>query len=367
MDDSLDFAAIRGKQAGAAYFVIMAPLKVVPLLFKFDDDEVPATVRAQRILNKARVPQIARYITDNEREYILSSLCASVDGEMAFEPAAEVGSLRNVGRLKISLSATILINDGQHRRAAIEEAIRQRQALGEETISVVLFADRGLKRSQQMFADLNIHAVKPTKSLKLLYNHRDELAALSRKVVAEIPLFRDFTDFEHTSLSNRSSKLFTFSSLHQAIGELIGKPSRGRIEETDQAKAVAFWTEAIAHMADWRRVAARQATTSELRRDYIHAHGIAAQAIGIAGAQLMAQRPEDWSTSVCGLASIDWSRANYRLWEGRATLNGRINKTRTGVQLVANVITRAFGLELSVESGALEEHLAAVALLREAS
>ena len=173
--NSLDFTAIRGVQAGSAYYVIMVPLKVVPRLFKFDDESMPTELRAQRILNKARVPAIATYITNNSSEYILSSLCASIDGEIEFQPAAANGALRAVGKLRIAMSATILINDGQHRRAAIEEAIRERPLLGDETISVVVFADRGLKRSQQMFADLNIHAVRATKSIKLLYNHRDAL------------------------------------------------------------------------------------------------------------------------------------------------------------------------------------------------
>src|SRR5690349_5356219 len=106
--NSYEFTAIRGIQAGSAYFVIMVPLKVVSKLFRFDDESVPAAWRAQRILNSARVPSIARYITENSKEYILSSLCASVDGEMEFEPVDTNGSLRSVGKLKIAMSATIL-------------------------------------------------------------------------------------------------------------------------------------------------------------------------------------------------------------------------------------------------------------------
>jgi DNA sulfur modification protein DndB len=146
---------------------------------------------------------------------------------MEFVPAATDGPLRKLGQLRIDMGATILINDGQHRRAAIEEAITERPTLGDETISVVVFADRGLKRSQQMFADLNTHAVRPTKSIKLLYDHRNALAGLSRDVVSVIPLFRDFTSFDTTSISNRSTRLFTFSSLHQATVELIGKSNSG--------------------------------------------------------------------------------------------------------------------------------------------
>ncbi len=201
---------------------------------------------------------------------------------MEFEPASQDGPLRTVGKLKISMSATILINDGQHRRAAIEEAMRERSLLGDETISVVVFADRGLKRSQQMFADLNIHAVRPTKSIKVLYNHRDTQAGLSRGVIAAIPLFRDFTDLEHTSISNRSLKLFTLSSLHQATALLVAKSEDKNITDADRELAVRFWNEVIRHMPDWQRVQSREVASAELRRDYIHAHGVAVQAIAIA-------------------------------------------------------------------------------------
>lgn len=350
-----EFTSIRGVQAGTAYYVVMVPLKVVSRLIRFDDEAVPPELRAQRVLNRARIPAIARYITDNATEYILSSLCASVDGEIEFEPAATEGSLRAVGKLRISMSATILINDGQHRRAAIEEAIRERPLLGDETISVVMFADRGLKRSQQMFADLNIHAVRPTKSIRLLYNHRDELAKLTRDVVNAIPLLRDFTDLEKTSISNRSLKLFTLSSLHQATAQLIGKTQGGKIEKADRELAITFWNEVIRNMPDWQRVGTREVAAAELRRDYIHAHGIAVQAIAISGAQLMKGRPKDWMKRLAKLRDIEWSRADRKLWEGRALIAGKVNKSKNNVVLVSNVLVRAFGLPLSVEAAQIEQ------------
>jgi DNA sulfur modification protein DndB len=352
--NSYQFTAIRGIQAGTAYYVVMVPLKMVPRLFRFDDEVVPAALRAQRVLNKTRVPGIARYITENPHEYILSSLCASVDGEIEFEAAAGSGALRAVGTLRIAMSATILINDGQHRRAAIEEAMRERPLLGDETISIVVFADRGLKRSQQMFADLNIHAVRPTRSIKLLYNHRDALAGLCREIVSAIPLFRDFTDLENTSISNRSLKLFTLSSIHQATAELIGKPRGGKISSADCELAVEFWTKVIENMPDWQRVGTRDVASAELRRDYIHAHGIAVQAIGIAGAQLVQAHSKDWQKRLAKLRQIDWSRANRQLWDGRALVAGKVNKSKNNVILVSNVILRAFGLPLSAESERIE-------------
>jgi DNA sulfur modification protein DndB len=352
--NTYDFTAIRGIQAGSAYYVIMVPLKVVSRLFRFDDEAVPAALRAQRILNTARVPAIARYITENSKEYILSSLCASVDGEIEFEPVNTSGPLRTVGKLKIAMSATILINDGQHRRAAIEEALALQPLLGDETISVVVFADRGLKRCQQMFADLNIHAVRPTKSIKLLYNHRDGLAGLSRGVVNAIPLFRDFTDLEHTSISNRSLKLFTLSSLHQSIAIIVSKSKDEPISGKDHETAVTFWNEVIRQMPDWQRVEKRDVAASELRRDYIHAHGVAVQAIATAGAQLVKEYPRDWPKRLSGLRKIDWARANHSLWEGRALVAGKVNKSKNNVTLVSNVVVTALGMKLPPEAQRIE-------------
>ncbi|MCC5620242.1 DNA sulfur modification protein DndB [Nostoc sp. CHAB 5715] len=364
ISNSLEFTAIKGIQAGTAYFVIMVPLKVVPRLFRFDDEAMPPSLRAQRVLNKSRVPAIANYIVSNSTEYILSSLCVSIDGEIEFIPASNDDALRRVGKLRIDMAATILINDGQHRRAAIEEALRERPTLGDETISVVVFADRGLKRSQQMFADLNIHAVRPTKSIKLLYDHRDALAGLSREVVEAVSLFRDFTCFDSTSISNRSVKLFTLSSIHQSTVELIGKSKTGKIERADKDVAVEFWKAVIANMPDWQRVGTREVSSFELRRDFIHAHGVALQAIAVAGAQLRKTYPSDWKGPLQALRQIDWSRTNRPLWDNRALVAGKVNKSKNNVTLVSNVIVQAMGMELCDEGRRVEELYAPIDIER---
>ncbi|TBF37000.1 DNA sulfur modification protein DndB [Rhizobium leguminosarum] len=351
----ISFAAIRGVQAGSAYYVVMVPLKSLPLLFKFDDDAVPADLRAQRVLNKSRVPQIADYVISNPDEYILSSLCGSVDGEIAFEAAASEGPLRAVGQLRISLDATILINDGQHRRAALVQALRERPTLASETISVVLFVDRGLRRAQQMFADLNIHAVRPNSSIKLLYDHRDDLAGLTREVVKQVPLFRDFTCFDSASISNRSVKFFTFSALHQANAVFLGKGRNAAVDAGDLPLVLRFWNRVIEEMPDWQRVGTRQVAAAELRQDYIHAHGVGVQAIAIAGAQLLAIHPQDWEPKLSGLRNVDWSRANRALWDGRAIVTGKVNRSKNSIILVSNVVIRGLGLPLGEAAQKIED------------
>jgi len=66
------FPAIRGIQAGREYYTTMCPLNLIPTLFKFDDEDLPPELRAQRVLYKGRIPQISRYITENTNNYIFS-------------------------------------------------------------------------------------------------------------------------------------------------------------------------------------------------------------------------------------------------------------------------------------------------------
>lgn len=339
MDNAYTFAAVRGVQAGRAFYMAMVPLKTLDKLFRFDDEELPPELRAQRDLNKGRIPAIARYINENPGEYVLSALSASIDGAFRFEP---LQGQRSVGTLHVDMTATILINDGQHRRAGIVEALRERPSLGDETIAVTLFPDEGLQRSQQMFVDLNQHGVKPPRSLRLFYDGRDEAARLTKAVTDAIPIFRELTDFTRSNLPVGSRKLFAFSNLHTATATLV---SDAHLPATsaDPSSAVEFWEAVIENMPDWTAVARREVSAADLRRETIHAHGIALEAIAVAGARMITQEPGHWREAIAVLRKLDWSRTNKRLWEGRALVNGRINRSRTSVLLTADLISRSIG------------------------
>ena len=66
---------------------------------------------------KSRVPEIVKYIVDNEDSYLFSSITAAYDTVVKFNPV-EDGA--DIGYLQMDLEdAKFLINDGQHRCAAI--------------------------------------------------------------------------------------------------------------------------------------------------------------------------------------------------------------------------------------------------------
>ncbi len=354
--NTYSFSAIRGVQARTAYFTVMIPLKLVQRIFVFDNEDLPADMRAQRVLSKARVPQIAAYLATNWEDYILSSLCASVDGDLDFHSAGEDSALRNVGTLTIPMEARIVLNDGQHRMAAIGEALKIRPELENETISVVVFADRGLKRSQQMFADLNKNAIRPSGSLNVLFDHRSPLSRLSSRVLEQVPFFRSFVELEKVSLSNRTTKLYTLSSLNQAHEWMVGSAADRFGDDTENAVRT-YWTALYDVMEDWRRLEAGAHSACDLRQNTVHAHGVMLQAFGVLGGKLLECRPTQWKQDLTALARIDWSRRNSGLWEGRVMNGVRMNGQRRAVLLGANVLFRAIGLPLDERGKVAEDSL----------
>ncbi len=349
------FPALRGIQAGREFFVAMCPLKLLPRMFLFAGEEVPAELRAQRTLNKARIPEIARYLTDNPKEYVFSSITASLDTEVRFKPFGDIHS--HMGNLYIPMKARFVINDGQHRRAAIEEALKERPELGDENISVVFFIDRDLKRSQQMFADLNKHAVRPTKSLGIFYDHRDPLSVLSKEIAETVIYFSGLTEMEKTTISNRSIKLFTLSSIYQATKRFLNKKRKGANQVSDEEKnfAIEFWAEVGKHIPEWRLAVEKKVACADLRREFIHAHGIALQSLAIACSDLIHAYPNDWTERLNKLSKVDWSRRNSKLWEGRAMIGGRVSKAHNNVILTSNVIKKVLGVPLTGEEEKTEE------------
>lgn len=349
------FPAVRGLQAGRGFYVATCPLRIIPKIFIFDEDEVPPELRAQRTLNRARLPEITSYIVDNPDSYVISALTASVAAQVSFEPLAQAGARSNLGVLHIPMDAHILINDGQHRRAAIEEALKERPELGNESVPVVFFEDEGLERSQQMFADLNKHAVRPSDSISTLYDRRDDGSSLARYLAMSVSAFQGMTELEKSSISNRSTKLFTLSGIKNATRALLQKSARASISAEEQKFAFEYWAAVSNSMPDWLEAKSRRLSAQELRQNFVHVHGVTLHALGIVGRSLSRVDPQRRQTILENLSSIDWARSNKEAWEGRAMHMGKISKARLNVQLTANAIKRHLGIELSQEEMDLEE------------
>lgn len=348
------FPCIRGVQAKQDYYVSMCPLRLIPKIFLFNEEELVPELRAQRFLNKARLPDMSRYILKNPDNYVFSALTASIDGDVRFEPIGSEDESSRVGLLHVPMSAQFIINDGQHRRAAIEMAIREQPEIADESIAVVFFLDKGLKKCQQMFADLNRYAIRPSKSLGVLYDHRDERAELARKIAFTTETFNGVVEMERSTLSPRSSRLFTLSAIYNATSALLSGIEANDIDKKTKI-ASDFWNETGKHIKEWQLVKDRKITSGDVRRDFIHSHAVVLQALGKVGNAIIKNGNNTWKTKLKKLKSIDWSRSNSKLWEGRAMIGGRVSKAQHNVTLTTNAVKNHLGIELTPEEQKVED------------
>lgn len=351
MNFTYRFPAVKGMQAKREYYISMVPLKLLSRLFPNEDEYVLPEYRAQRKINEARIPEIKKYILDNRDTYVFSALSASIDGEFSFTPS----TTDDMGILEIDMDSVFLINDGQHRKAAIEAAMMEDKSLENETISIVFFKDDGLLRSQQMFTDLNKHAVKTSNSLSTLYNSRDEIAVATKNVIDSISFFRMFTDKERDILGKNSSNLFTLNMIYNANQKILGS---GSCSADDEKFLVDYWSCVAENICEWNEVMNKSLTKKDLREQYIITLAITLKSLGRLGRYFYEDKVVDMKASLSRLKEIDWLRTNDE-WKGRTIgQGGKVLSSEEAAILTCNKIKMLIGLKLTKEEKQKEQQFA---------
>lgn len=374
------FPAVAGVQAGRSYYAAQVPYGALVKLFTFDDEEaVPAHLRAQRVLNERRAEDIGVYVTENPDDYVLPAITASVSSEMSFEPVAVAGAAGRIGLLHIPMDATLLINDGQHRRRGIEHAIVKRPALREETITVTIFFDQGLERSQQMFADINGKQVKPSSAINALYDRRDPFNAWALSVMGILPGIGTRIDVENSTVPAKSYKLWSLIVFKKFLSILTGVNAKN-ITDVDQKRLqqideflLTFFEHCGADIPKWASMIDGDIPASEVREEFVIGHAVWLEALGtfarralFTGYLMDHGRPEEgvirpdlacWDR-MGALSKVDPRRASL-MWENRCVVLGKMQKTTDGVKSTAARLLMLANVGLPADMDALEKRLQA--------
>lgn len=324
------------------YYSCLMPMSAVPNLFKFTDwAGFTPEDREQRILNEKRVPDLKHYIVDNDEDYIFSSITASYKSEPIFEPAPSGDG--NIGILKMKLGDELIINDGQHRCAGITAAIKENPAIGDHTISILLFPYESKDRVQQMFSDLNRFVKKTSKSLDILYDKRDKISAATLMFLDQVPIFKELTEKEKVSLETKSTKIFTLAALYDACHELLRDKEEGDIGE-NAALLKEYWDQVAKNMPDWEKVLKGQKTAVELRAEKISSHSTVLRALGGLGLDLT--KNANWKDQLGGLKMIDWSKKNPE-WENICIVANSVVSNRQARAATKAFIKAKLGMDLT--------------------
>ncbi|MEX1216714.1 DNA sulfur modification protein DndB [Saccharospirillum sp.] len=344
------FPAIRGLQAGAEYYIVMCSLKRLRKVFTFDESSLPVGARAQRTLNLERIPEITNYILSQRDGYAFSAITACIDGASAFSPIGKGTHEANIGTLTIDADAEVYITDGQHRNAAILEALKQDPTLADESISVVFFADKTLEERQRIFKDLNLYPKKADRSLGITYDNKPT-ALLTKELIYSSPVFLKLIDLERNNLGPRSKKLLTHSAFNKATRELFDKVTAENHQELSIV-AAQYWQAVYQSMREWQFVFEDKVSSGDARKHSVNVHSVTLQALGIVGKQLL--KLPDWQHKLSALAQINWDRSNKADWEGRCMVNGEMSNNSSRAKATAVRIKRLLKLPLSAKEQADE-------------
>lgn len=329
------FPAMQGVMGHRTYYSTLMRLASIPKMFTFRDwAEFTAEQREQRVLNRKRIPEMAKYLLDNEDGYLFSSITASYRGQVEFRPTTAGAQ---IGELEMDFDdANFVINDGQHRCAAIAAAIQQNPSLGEESISVLLFEYESLPRVQQMFSDLNRYVAKTSKSLDILYDKRDVVSRVTLDVVEQVSSFRGMVDKDATTIPARSKKLFTLASIYDANEELFGAELNDLGPASATALAVDYWDAVAQAIPLWSEAKSGERSAIDVRKEFLCAHSVVLRALGGLGSDLMKAHPSDWKVRLQDVGKIDWRKINPD-WENVCIIANSVISNRQ-----ARLATRAY-------------------------
>lgn len=345
--------AVRGMYGGMDVFSVMVPLAALPALVDCAPDALGEQFASSRSVDSTRQRAIARCFQEKEPAAALPAILVAADGKVRFSALTPEDCEAASGFLEIGLGTRLVVVDGLHRCAGITEALRRKPEIGGSTVSLIIFRDEGLVRAPQIYGDLKRHQRISAQFIGVAMDQRDEMARLVRLVIEQVEPFHGMVEFAKSSISNRSKKLFTFSSLYQATRTLLSDCGEVPFEERLN-QAVHFWRAVARQIPVWDRAQQGEVSPADLRRDCIHAHALALAALARVGKELIRDEGDDWEKRLLSLSGLDWSRENAGLWEGRATIGGRLSKSTSSVVLTANVLKKHLGLALTSEERELE-------------
>ena len=246
------------------------------------------------------------------------------------------------GQIVLDGTETLYALDGQHRLKSIQLAIRQRPELAREQIPVIFVPHRSQRRSQLLFSDLNRFAKSPSKSISLLFSHRDPVVTLAKTLMERVDFLTGRVEVETTSLSKHTPNVMTLSSLYEMTRSLTeGREVGDPLSQAEVDRQLAIWGGLTKHVDPWRQVVAREEHPAFLRKEFIAMHGVCHQAIAGAVAPLLTDGA-DIDAVLEPLATVDWRISNPE-WQGVAVQGRHINNTSTTVRYLSGLLSLKLG------------------------
>jgi DNA sulfur modification protein DndB len=348
------FPALRAKMGDRWYYITTLTFAQVARWIKPVDkihERRELKTWIQRVLRPERREEIATYLLNQGQRFFNGIVAGIYGGDPEWFPI-EVGesvTLRDLhlderqatafGLLRLSGAEDVFAIDGQHRVEGIRQALRQKNALENEELTVLFVAhkktDLGRERTRRLFTTLNKYA-KPVSQAELIaLNDDDAFAIVTRRLIDEYPgLSREFVPLARTAnipVDNRSC-VTTVIALYELVKTVsltagsrerkvleAGPPDWTRIDELYKT-ARSFWDALKLNVPAIKEVSA-SSPKEHLAQKYRTADGghllfrpAGLQAFARA-ARVMVDRGGELDSAVAKLAGVPL-QLNEKPWNG---------------------------------------------------
>ena len=354
------FPALRGKMGEMEYALVMMRLGELVKHIGYAeeiqewDGGIPSEFKKQRKLNMSRITnEMVPYLTATP-DHFYAAITAELErpgdpqNKLLFEPIE--GGDGTMGILTLDGSERVMALDGQHRLKSIELAMKTHPDLARESIAVILVPGKGYRKTQQLFTDLNRYAKQPSKTLNLLFEHREFFAVVAKEVGSGARTFRDRVNLETNSLGQKARQHITLGVLYECVLALLeghyndGEKSLEKIREATNLVTHIYDDVVAPTLPEFENMLAGHALPYDLRTKYIFNHSVGQQALARAIRAARDEFGDKWEDIVRpALALIDWRLISPQ-WEGTAVQGGAIGSRRQNIEQTATVVKLLIGV-----------------------
>jgi len=354
------FPALRGKMGEMEYVLVMMRLGELVKHIGYAEDiqewdgGIPSEFKKQRKLNMSRITnEMVPYLTATP-DHFYAAITAELErpgdpqNRLLFQPIE--GGDGTMGILTLDGSEQVMALDGQHRLKSIELAMKTLPDLSRESIAVILVPGKGYRKTQQLFTDLNRYAKQPSKTLNLLFEHREFFAVVAKEVGSNARTFRDRVNLETNSLGQKARQHITLGVLYECVLALLeghytdGEKAVAKIKEATDLVTHIYDNVVTPTLPEFENMLAGNALPYDLRTKYIFNHSVGQQAIARAIRAARDEFGDKWEGIVRpAFAVIDWRLISPQ-WEGTAVQGGAIGSRRQNIEQTATVLKLLIGV-----------------------